>query len=57
MLYNENIVGKFKSSGSANGSLVFMGPRGGVYYYTDFGNNKRFLNEKQKASNIVYLSD
>ena len=33
---------------------VYRGPRGGVYYYTDAGNNKRFLNEKQKALNIIY---
>lgn len=52
----ETVIGKFLSAGSTNGSLVYMGPRGGVYYYTDVGNNKRFLNEQQKASNIVYLS-
>jgi hypothetical protein len=52
----EVVIGRFISAGSANGSSVYMGPKGGVYYYTQAGNNKRFLNERQKASNIIFLT-
>jgi len=56
-LNQEVVIGRFISAGSANGSSVYLGPKGGVYYYTQAGNNKRFLNERQKASNILYLTD
>lgn len=38
LVIKDKLIGKYKSSGKANGRPVFKGPRGGVYYLNRFYN-------------------
>ena len=43
----DKVIGYFKSIGKTNGSEVYEGPRGGLYYYTA-GNKKIYLSTNER---------
>ena len=48
-------VGVYKSTGSANGSKVFKGPKHGLYYIN--GNSKKSYIKKEKIDALVEFNE
>jgi len=51
---SQNPIGHYNSFGTANNSLVYMGPRGGVFY-KNLSGGKTYLNAEQIANQITYI--
>ena len=51
---SQNPIGRYNSFGTANKSLVYIGPRGGVLFKTLSG-GKAYLNAEQIANQITYI--
>jgi hypothetical protein len=49
----EIVIGYWKSSGSANGREVFLGPQGGMYRYTNTG-GKVYIQENQRGNILQF---
>ena len=52
---NHPIIGVYRSSGSADGSYVFLGPRGG-HYYLNSSNVPTYLDENKRLS-VNYIDN
>ena len=51
---SQNPIGRYNNFGTANKSLVYIGPRGGAFYKTLSG-GKAYLNAEQIANQITYF--
>ena len=51
----KSLIGTYKSSRSANGRNVYMGPEGGVYYYAQPSLSKQYIAKNQYLTSIDFL--
>lgn len=54
-LESNKVVGILNTNGSANNSIIYKGPRGGLFYINS-KNNMSYVSSYQKQFNVKYFT-
>lgn len=51
---DSELIGRYVSNGTANGNFLYMGPKGGLFYYNSRG-NKTYLDNSKKINQVSFF--